>query len=113
MVTLTRFDSFRLLTNVNARPELIEKNQTTITFKVSKEVNLSALVKVIEAQRKNLYIKNWGFSESNLEDIFLTIVLKDEEQLSLDNSNGRLHATDDNNLVLHNSNGMHNAADHV
>jgi hypothetical protein len=44
---------------------------------------LSALVKLIEAQRKALRIKNWGFSESNLEDIFLTIVLKDEEQISL------------------------------
>ncbi len=85
--------------NVNANPGLIEKNQTTITFKVSKEVNLSALVKVIEAQRKTLHIKNWGFSESNLEDIFLAIVMKDEEKLSLDKEKPK-HDNDPYNGIM-------------
>lgn len=92
-------DVQRLLVNVNANPELIEKNSTAVTFKVSKEVNLSALVKVIEAQRKPMHIKNWGFSESNLEDIFLTIVMKDEEKISLvEAKRGHEHSVD-NTLV--------------
>jgi ABC-type multidrug transport system ATPase subunit len=91
-------DVQRLLVNVNANPELIEKNSTAVTFKVSKEVNLSVLVKVIEAQRKPMHIKNWGFSESNLEDIFLTIVMKDEEKISLEAKRGHEHSVD-NTLV--------------
>ena len=48
-------------------------------YQIPKEVKLSDLFEEIEVNKSRYGIKNWGISQSSLEDIFLDIIKQDED----------------------------------
>jgi len=48
-------------------------------YQTGKEVKLSEVFAEIETKKSKFGIKNWGLSQSSLEDVFLDIIKKDED----------------------------------
>jgi len=58
--------------------KLVTSNNAYISFQIPKSIKLSTLFTKIETQKAQNGILSWGISQSNLEEVFLTIVKQDE-----------------------------------
>jgi len=58
--------------------KLVTANNAYMSFQIHKSVKLSTLFTKIETQKSQHGILSWGISQSNLEEVFLTIVKQDE-----------------------------------
>jgi len=58
--------------------KLVTANNAYLSYQIPKSVKLSTLFTKIETQRTQHGIMSWGISQSNLEEVFLTIVKQDE-----------------------------------
>jgi len=57
--------------------KIVTSNNAYMAFQIPKSVKLSSLFTKIETQKSQNGIVSWGISQSNLEEVFLTIVKQD------------------------------------
>jgi len=58
--------------------QLVAQSQSGIVFRVA-TVKLSQVVQEIERNKARTGIRNWGISQTSLDDVFFSIVQKDED----------------------------------
>jgi len=58
----------------------LHQNQGLIIFKAPKNVKLSEIFKKVERNKLKFGIRYWGLSQTNMEDVFISIVKSDGEE---------------------------------
>jgi len=59
--------------------KLVTSNEGYVAYQIPKNIQLSKIFLKIETHKSSYGIVNWGISQSNLEEVFLTIVRQDEQ----------------------------------
>lgn len=55
-----------------------------LNYSIPKSVTLSSIFATVSANREKIGIRDWGISQSSLEDVFLNVVAKDEREVALE-----------------------------
>jgi len=67
--------------------KLVAQSQSSLVFRVA-SVQLSKVVEQMEKNKSRTGIRNWGISQTSLDDVFFSIVQKDERLDSGDITGG-------------------------
>jgi len=54
--------------------ELERKDKGILNFKTASNVPISSLIEMIEKNKTEMKILNWGISQKNLEDVFFNVI---------------------------------------
>jgi len=60
--------------------ELERKDKGILNFKTASNVPISSLIEMIEKNKTEMKILNWGISQKNLEDVFFNVIKMSQQK---------------------------------
>jgi len=67
------------INNIAPGMTTLNQNQGLIIFRAPKNIKLSEIFKKVERNKLKLGIRYWGLSQTNMEDVFISIVKTDDD----------------------------------